>query len=64
MELLTVEIPQDTRRRLEIMGFPHDLSGRDVARFLIEEGLAVLEKHRTHKNNEPSSSQRAKLRAA
>jgi hypothetical protein len=28
------------------MGFPYDLNGRDVLCFLIEQGLAVLEKHR------------------
>jgi hypothetical protein len=46
MELLTVEVPRGTRRRLEMLGFPHDVTGRDVIRFLIEQGLAVLEKHR------------------
>ena len=46
IKLLTVEIPSATRRRLEMMGFPHDISGRDVASFLIEQGLSVLEKHR------------------
>jgi hypothetical protein len=45
-ETLTIEVPSGTRRRLEIMGFPHDLNGRDVLCFLIEQGLAVLEKHR------------------
>jgi hypothetical protein len=45
-EMLVVEIPSDTRRRLELMGFPYDISGRDIACFLIEQGLAVLEKHR------------------
>jgi hypothetical protein len=28
------------------MGFVNDLNGRDVICFLIEQGLAVLEKHR------------------
>ena len=46
METLTVEVPRETLRRLEIMGFVNDLSGRDVLCFLIEQGLAVLEKHR------------------
>ena len=46
MEMLTVEVPRGTRRRLEIMGFLYDLNGRDVLCFLIEQGLAVLEKHR------------------
>jgi hypothetical protein len=43
---LVVEVPSGTRRRLEMMGFPHDLNGRDVLCFLIEQGLSVLEKHR------------------
>ena len=46
METLTVEVPRETLRRLEIMGFPNDVNGRDVLCFLIEQGLAVLEKHR------------------
>jgi hypothetical protein len=46
-ELLTVEVTEGTIRRLEMMGFPHDLGGSDVVRFFIEEGLGVLEKHRT-----------------
>ena len=45
-EILTVEMSTGTSRRLEMMGFSHDLNGRDVVRFLIEEGLGVLEKHR------------------
>ena len=45
-EMLTVEVPSGTRRRLEVMGFPYDRNGRDVLCFLIEQGLAVLEKHR------------------
>jgi hypothetical protein len=44
MELFTVELPRDTRRRLEIFGFNQGLSGRDVVVFLLEQGLAVLEK--------------------
>ena len=47
METLTVEVPRETLRRLEIMGFMNDLNGRDVLCFLIEQGLAVLEKHRS-----------------
>jgi hypothetical protein len=43
MELLTVEIPRDTRRRLEVFGFNQGLTGRDVIVFLLEHGLAVLE---------------------
>jgi hypothetical protein len=46
METLVVEVPRETLRRLEIMGFMNDLNGRDVLCFLIEQGLAVLEKHR------------------
>jgi len=46
MEKLTVEVPRETLRRLEIMGFVNDVSGHDVIAFLIEQGLAVLEKHR------------------
>ena len=46
METLTVEVPRETLRRLEIMGFLNDLNGRDVLCFLIEQGLSVLEKHR------------------
>ena len=46
METLAVEVPRETLRRLEIMGFMNDLNGRDVLCFLIEQGLAVLEKHR------------------
>jgi hypothetical protein len=47
METLTVEVPRETLRRLEIMGFMNDLNGRDVLCFLIEQGLSVLEKHRS-----------------
>ena len=43
MELFTVELPSDTRRRLEF-GFNYGLTGRDVIVFLLEHGLAVLEK--------------------
>ena len=43
MELFTVELPRDTRRRLEVLGFNYDLTGRDVITFLIEHGLAILE---------------------
>jgi hypothetical protein len=39
-EILTVEVPSGTRRRSEMMGFPHDLNGRDVLCFLVEQGLA------------------------
>jgi hypothetical protein len=46
METLTVNVPRETLRRLEMMGFGYDLNGRDVLCFLIEQGLAVLEKHR------------------
>ena len=46
MERLTVEVPRETTRRLEMMAFPHDLNGRDVICFLIQQGLEVLEKHR------------------
>jgi hypothetical protein len=44
MELVTVELPSDTRRRLEVLGFNYGLTGRDVIEFLLEHGLAVLEK--------------------
>ena len=43
MELYTVELPRDTRRRLEVLGFNYGLSGRDVIEFLLTHGLAVLE---------------------
>ena len=43
-------MPSGTSRRLEMMGFSHDLNGRDVVRFLIEEGLGVLESHRNETN--------------
>ena len=46
METLIVEVPRETLRRLAIMGFINDVNGRDVLCFLIEQGLAVLEKHR------------------
>jgi hypothetical protein len=52
-ELMTVEVSSDTRRRLEMMGSHYDLSGRDVLRFLIEQGLGVLEQHR---NREPAAA--------
>jgi hypothetical protein len=44
MELVTVEVPRDTRRRLEVLGFNYGLTGRDVIEFLLEHGLTVLEK--------------------
>lgn len=43
MELYTVQLPRDTRRRLEILGFNYGLTGRDVVEFLLEHGVAVLE---------------------
>ena len=45
-ETLVVRVPSGTTRRLEMMAFPHDLNGRDVICFLIQQGLEVLEKHR------------------
>jgi hypothetical protein len=42
-ELITIKVPSETRRRLAILGFPHDLEVWDVATLLIEEGLAFLE---------------------
>jgi hypothetical protein len=42
-ELLTIAIPAETRRRLATAGFPHDLKIPEVARFLIEQGLSILE---------------------
>jgi hypothetical protein len=53
MEIITVEVEGGTRRRLEMLGFPHDLAGRDVLRFLIEEGLGVLEGSRKERHAEP-----------
>jgi hypothetical protein len=43
-ELITIEVESETRRRLATIGFPHDLELKDVARFLIEQGLTILEK--------------------
>jgi hypothetical protein len=43
MERYTVEVPRDTRRRLEVLGFNYGLNGRDVIQFLLENGVAVLE---------------------
>ena len=43
MELYSIELPRDTRRRLEVLGFNYGLSGRDVIEFLLTHGLAVLE---------------------
>jgi hypothetical protein len=45
-EILTVEVANGTRRRLEMMGFPYDVSGHEVIRFLVEQGLDLLETHR------------------
>jgi hypothetical protein len=43
-ELITIAVPSSTTRRLATIGFPHDLELKDVARFLIEQGLTILEK--------------------
>ena len=44
---MVVEVPRETLRRLEVAGFLYDVNGRDILCFLIEQGLAVLEKHRS-----------------
>jgi hypothetical protein len=43
-EHITVSVPEGTRRRLAKLGFPYDLDPKEIARFLIEQGLAVLER--------------------
>jgi hypothetical protein len=43
-EFITVEVSSETRRRLAKCGFPYDLELKDVARFLIEQGLTILER--------------------
>jgi hypothetical protein len=43
-EFITIAVPSETRRRLATLGFPYDLELSEVARFLIEQGLTVLEK--------------------
>lgn len=44
LEHITISIPSETRRRLATIGFPHDLELKEVAPFLIEQGLTILEK--------------------
>jgi hypothetical protein len=46
------------------MGFPHDIKGRDVARFLIEQGLEVLEKRRGAKGAESKLREKQDSQAA
>lgn len=48
-ELVTVQLPDGTIRRLARLGFPYDLDVKDVVRFLIEQGVAVLEKGESRK---------------
>jgi Fe2+ transport system protein FeoA len=43
-EIIAITVPSETRRRLATLGFPHDLDIKEVARFLIEQGLTVLER--------------------
>jgi hypothetical protein len=43
-ETIAITVPSETRRRLATIGFPHDLELGEVARFLIEQGLTILEK--------------------
>lgn len=50
-EMLTLEVPSGTRRRLEILGFLHGISGSEVIHFLIRDGLDVLERHRRYQTN-------------
>jgi hypothetical protein len=50
-EMLTLEVPSGTRRRLEMLGFPHGIDGNEVVHFLIEEGLHVLERSRLRRVN-------------
>ena len=44
MEILTVTLPSGTLRRLATRGFAYELEPKDVARFLIEQGVAILER--------------------
>jgi hypothetical protein len=48
LEFITIAVPSETRRRLATLGFPHDLELSEVARFLVEQGLTILEKRATH----------------
>jgi hypothetical protein len=43
-ELITVRMPEGTRRRLAKLGFPYDVDPKEIARFLIEQGLVILER--------------------
>jgi hypothetical protein len=56
-EMLTLEVPSGTRRRLEMLGFPHGISGSEVVHFLIRDGLDVLERHRRHEGNRAPSNE-------
>jgi hypothetical protein len=42
-ELITIAVSPSTTRRLATAGFPYDLEVKDVARFLIEQGLSIIE---------------------
>jgi hypothetical protein len=44
LDLIAVQLPNGTLRRLAKLGFPHDLEPKDIARFLIEQGLVILER--------------------
>ena len=48
LEIITIAVPSATSWRLAILGFPHDLESKEVARFLIEQGLAILEGRSLH----------------
>jgi hypothetical protein len=43
-ELITIAVPKEMRRRLATVGFPHDLEVKEVVRFLVDQGLTILEK--------------------
>jgi hypothetical protein len=43
-EHITVKVEQGTRRRLHKLGFSHDLTPKEIAQFLIEVGVDILEK--------------------
>jgi hypothetical protein len=47
LETVTVQFPAGTLQRMEEVGFP--ASWEDVLKFLLEEGLAVIEKYRLPK---------------
>ena len=43
-DILTVVVSPGIRRRLEMLGFLNDTSRQELLTFLVEQGLAVLEK--------------------